>query len=253
MESLARVLRLDDIEADHLMSLGDPRSRVRRAKASGRAERVPARLRDLLAALNMPAFIENRYFDVLAANPCAIAFNPRLEPGNNRLRSLMLDPTERDFHDDWETAVDEFIAAFRRSLGDETDDSRAIELVGELSLASARFRSHDIRQLAGGTAVVSHPSLGALRLHRERMPIDDLILVVYYPAEHSADALDHALQQPQAASPVVKGDLTFASGTVSSSVARGRSRRDRVGPCGPGLEGGDRVGAHQGFLLSEAG
>lgn len=192
LESLARVLRLDEIEADHLMSLGGPRPRVRRAKASGRAERVPARLRDMLAALNMPAFIENRYFDVLAANPFAIAFNPRLEPGNNRLRSLMLDPAERDFHEDWKTAVDDFIAAFRRSLGDETDDPRAIELVGELSLASARFRTlwarHDIRQLAGGTAVVNHPSLGALRLHREKMPIDDLVLVVYYPAEHSADA-----------------------------------------------------------------
>ncbi|MDN6016941.1 MAG: helix-turn-helix domain-containing protein, partial [Bifidobacterium mongoliense] len=42
LESLARVLRLDEIEAAHLMSLGGPRPRVRRAKASGRAERVPA-------------------------------------------------------------------------------------------------------------------------------------------------------------------------------------------------------------------
>ncbi|MBM9469176.1 helix-turn-helix domain-containing protein [Nakamurella leprariae] len=192
LESLARVLHLDEVEADYLISLGRPRPRPRRARASRRPECVPARLKDLLAALDIPAFIENRYFDVLAANPLATAFSPRLAPGNNRLRSLMLDPAERDFQEDWDRAVDEFIASFRSSLGDDTADPRAIELVGELSLASARFRAlwarHDVRQLQGGTAAVNHPNLGVLRLHREKMPIGDLILVLYYPAEHSADA-----------------------------------------------------------------
>lgn len=195
LESLARVLRLDEIEAEYLLSLGSPRPR--RTRAPRRTVRVPARLHDLLAALDIPAFIESRYFDVLAANPLAIAFSPRLAPGNNRLRSLILDPAERDFQEDWDTATEEFIAAFRRSLGDDTADPRAIELVGELSLASARFRSlwarHDVRQLEGGTAAVYHPSLGALHLHREKMPIGELILVLYYPAEHTADAEKLAL------------------------------------------------------------
>jgi len=197
LEALARVLRLDEVEAEYLMSLGSPRSHPRRTRSPRRAERVPARLHDLLAALDIPAFLENRYFDVLAANPLAIAFSPRLAPGNNRLRSLMLDPAERDFQEDWNAAVDEFIAAFRRSLGDDTADPRAIELVGELSLASARFRSlwarHDVRRLEGGTAAVNHPSLGALHLHREKMPIGELILVLYYPAERSVDAEKLAL------------------------------------------------------------
>ncbi|GAA3658472.1 helix-turn-helix domain-containing protein [Microbacterium marinilacus] len=192
LESLARVLQLDEVEAEYLISLGSPRPRPRRARAAHPPERVPARLKDLLAALDTPAFIENRYFDVLAANPLATAFSPRLVPGNNRLRSLMLDPAERDFQQDWDGAVDEFIASFRRSLGDDTADPRAIELVGELSLGSARFRAlwarHDVRQLQGGTAAVNHPALGALRLHREKMPVGDLILVLYYPAENSADA-----------------------------------------------------------------
>ncbi|TVT01058.1 helix-turn-helix transcriptional regulator [Amycolatopsis bartoniae] len=194
LESLARVLRLDDVETEYLLGLGGPRPRRRRPR---RTERVPARLHHLLAALDIPAFIENRYFDVLAANPLAVAFSPRLAPGHNRLRSLMLDPEEREFHDDWDSAVGEFVASFRRSLGDGSADPRAIELVGELSLASARFRSlwgrHDVRLLAGGTTSVNHPVVGQLRLHREKLPVDELILVVYYPDEHSDSAEKVAL------------------------------------------------------------
>ena len=194
LESLARVLRLDDVETEYLLSLGGSRPRGRRTR---RSDRVPARLHHLLAARDIPAFIENRYFDVVASNPLAVAFSPRLAPGHNRLRSLMLDPEEREFHDDWDSAVDEFIASFRRSLGDDTADPRAIELVGELSLASARFRSlwarHDVRQLAGGTTSVTHPVVGPMRLHREKLPVDELILVVYYPDEHSDSAEKVAL------------------------------------------------------------
>ncbi|NMO38108.1 helix-turn-helix transcriptional regulator [Streptomyces sp. GMY01] len=205
LESLARVLRLDDVETEYLLSLGGPQPRPRRTRPARRADRVPARLHHLLAALDIPAFIENRYFDVLAANPLATAFSPRLAPGHNRLRSLMLDPEEREFHDDWESAVKDFIASFRRSLGDGTSDPRAIELVGELSLASARFRElwgrHDVRQLVGGTTSVHHPVVGSLRLHREKLPVDELIVVVYYPDEHSDSAERLAMLSSLASKP----------------------------------------------------
>jgi transcriptional regulator with XRE-family HTH domain len=218
LEALARVLRLDDVETEYLLSLGGPRPRRRPAR---RSARVPARLHHLLAALDIPAFIENRYFDVVASNPLAVAFSPRLTPGHNRLRSLMLDPEEREFHDDWESAVDEFIASFRRSLGDDTADPRAIELVGELSLASARFRSlwarHDVRHLAGGTTSVTHPVVGPLRLHREKLPVDDLILVIYYPDEHSESAEKVTLLASLAsAAPNGPADRSFRGTGVTS-------------------------------------
>jgi transcriptional regulator with XRE-family HTH domain len=189
LESLTRVLQLDEVEAEYLLSLGTARPRIRPQR---RTERVPARLHQLLAALEVPAFIEGRYFDVLASNSLAVAFSPRLTPGNNRLRSLLLDPEDRQFHEDWDSAVAQFIALFRRAIGDDTTDARAVELVGELSLSSARFRSlwarHDVRQLVGGTTTVNHPTVGALSLHREKLPVDDLILVIYYPDEHSDSA-----------------------------------------------------------------
>jgi transcriptional regulator with XRE-family HTH domain len=189
LESLGRVLHLDEVETEYLLDLVTPRSRPRRHH---RPVQVPARLHHLLAAIDVPAFIESRHFDVLASNPLAVAFSPRIVPGQNRLWSLLLDPEEREFHDDWDTAVSSFVAAFRRSVGDDASDARTVELVGELSLASARFRSlwarQDVRRLDGGTTTVHHPGVGDLRLHREKLPVDDVILVVYYPDADSDSA-----------------------------------------------------------------
>lgn len=189
LEALARVLQLDDVEAAYLMSLATPRPRARQRQ---REERVPARLHHLLASIATPAFIEGRYFDVLAANASAIAFSPRLAPGNNRLRSLLLDPEEREFHVHWERSVSDFVALFRHSLGDDVGEQRAIELVGELSLASARFREEwarqGVRTFSGGAVQIEHPVLGALQLHREKMQLEDLVLVVYYADEDSPTA-----------------------------------------------------------------
>lgn len=188
LESLARVLQLDDLETEYLLGLATarPRSRPRR-----KPERVPARAHQLLASLNVPAFVEGRAFDVLASNQLAVALSPRLTPGHNRLRSLLLDPEEQAFHEDWARAAEDFIAAFRSSVGDDTDDPRFVELVGELSLSSERFRSlwarHDVRRLDGGTTVVNHPVVGQMRLHRDKLPFDGLLLVLYY-ADQGSDS-----------------------------------------------------------------
>jgi transcriptional regulator with XRE-family HTH domain len=181
LAALARVLHLDEVEHQYLLDLATP---SRHARPRRRAERVPSRLHHLLAALEVPAFIEGGAFDVLASNPLALALSPRLRPGENRLRSLMLDPEEREFHADWDVATAEFIGSFRNSIGQDTHDARIVELVGELSLASARFRTlwarHDVRRLEGGTTTVNHPVVGELRLHRDKLPVGGLILVLYY-------------------------------------------------------------------------
>ncbi|PZF58377.1 transcriptional regulator [Curtobacterium sp. MCSS17_008] len=203
LEALARVLQLDDVETAWLWDLATPRPRVRRARP---VERVPARLQHLLAALDVPAFVEGRYFDVLASNKAAVSLSPRLVPGENRLRSLLLDPAERGFHRDWEGAVASFVGAARKTLGHDESDPRAVELVGELSLASARFRTlwarHDVRALDGGSVTVDHPRVGPLDLHREKLPVGEVILVIYYPDEHSdsADKL-HLLSTWDASAP----------------------------------------------------
>jgi hypothetical protein len=142
-----------------------------------------------VASVQVPAFVEGRTFDVLASNRLAVALSPRLQPGYNRLRSLLLDPEEQAFQQDWTRSTEGFIAAFRKSIGDDIDSPRFVELVGELALSSERFRTlwarHDVRSLDGGTTTVNHPVVGELRLHRDKLPVDDLLLVLYYADQGS--------------------------------------------------------------------
>jgi transcriptional regulator with XRE-family HTH domain len=189
LDSLARVLCLNEIETEYLLALGMPSRGSRRQRP---AVQVPDRLHHLLAALEIPAFVESRHFDVLASNDLAVALSPRLVPGRNRLLSLLLDDEERAFHEDWEQAVVQAVGSFRHEVSEDPIAPRAVELVGELSISSARFRSlwarHDVRRLTGGSTSVVHPSLGKLRLHREKLPVDSFLLVLYYPDQGGENA-----------------------------------------------------------------
>ncbi|MET4783267.1 helix-turn-helix transcriptional regulator [Glaciihabitans sp. UYNi722] len=196
LDALVRVLRLDAVERDYLHGLVAPLPRLGKARRRT-PERVPARLHQLLATVGVPAFVEGRTFDVLAANELATALSPRLRPGENRLRSLLLDPEEQAFQKDWAASSAGFIAAFRESIGDDINDPRFIELVGELSLSSGRFRKlwarHDVRMLEGDTTTVTHPIVGELHLHRDKLPVDGVLLVLYYADVGSQSAEKLAL------------------------------------------------------------
>ncbi|MET1075459.1 MAG: hypothetical protein ABWY11_22620 [Umezawaea sp.] len=65
--------------------------------------------------------------------------------------------------------------SLRQSVGTDTDDDRFVELVGELSLVSPRFRAlwnrHDVGNQRGAPVPFDHPRVGQLRLHRERLAI----------------------------------------------------------------------------------
>ncbi|MGH3408910.1 MAG: hypothetical protein ACRDRJ_41405 [Streptosporangiaceae bacterium] len=157
-----------------------------------------AGIESLLATINMPAFVVNKYRDVLAANPLAQALSPLMTPGVNRLRALFTDPLARDYHPDWEAGTVGIMAQPRAEAGANADDPRLEALVGELSLKSERFRRlwprHYVRPGESATARIRHPRVGELELRREKLAItgtDGLLLVVYHaePGSRSADAL----------------------------------------------------------------
>src|SRR6478672_5821484 len=75
LDAIARALQLDDDHFAHLLSLVEDVPRRRRRRP--RAEVVPSGAMQLLDSLHQPAFIEGRYFDILAANPLATALSPR--------------------------------------------------------------------------------------------------------------------------------------------------------------------------------
>lgn len=193
LESIARVLQLDDESTAYLLSLGANRPRRRRRAPR---EVVPTGISKLVETLPLPAFVEGRYLDVLVANPLAGALSPRLIAGANRLRDVFLDPAEQALFPDWDRATKGLVAGFRQSVGTDIDNPRFIELVGELSLASPRFRRlwarHDVEPRQGARTHFEHPQLGELVLNREKLAVsgtDGLMLVVYH-ADAGSEAAD---------------------------------------------------------------
>jgi transcriptional regulator with XRE-family HTH domain len=197
LTALARVFGLDSTGTTYLLSLAE--QTPSRGRRRARRELVPEGIQKLLAALQLPAFVEGRYFDVLAANPLATALSPRLAAGRNRLHDVFLDPDEQALYSDWDDTTARLVAGFRRSVGTDTGDARFVQLVGELSLASERFRTlwsrHDVEPRQSWPVALDHPLVGPLTLNREKLLIGDtpqtLSLAVYHPdpATDSADRL----------------------------------------------------------------
>jgi hypothetical protein len=70
-----------------------------------------------------------------------------------------------------------------------------IQLVGELSVRSDRFRRlwarHDVCTLQGGTVALNHPQVGTLELRYDKFMIgaaDNQVLVVYHAEPEGASA-----------------------------------------------------------------
>jgi transcriptional regulator with XRE-family HTH domain len=193
LESIARVLHLDDDGLTHLLTLVTDVPRRRRRRP--RQQTPPTGALKLLASLVQPAFIENRYFDVLASNALARAIDPRLAVGGNQLRDMFLDPAGQALYPEWTVATECLMAGLRQAVGKDIDDPRFIELTGELTLASPRFRQlwakHEVRRQTGGVVRFDHPQVGDLALNRERMSIagaEGMMLVVFHPEPGSSDA-----------------------------------------------------------------
>lgn len=198
LESIGRVLHLDDDHMAHMMTLVAevPRQRKRRF----RKETVPSGAHKLLDSLVQPAYIEGRYFDVLASNRLAMALSPSFAVGRNQLRDMFLDQTEQELQPDWEDVTECFIASLRQAVGTDIDDPRLIELTGMLSLASPRFRQlwarHEVRRQWGTRIRFNHPQVGEMTLNRERLSVggaEDLMLVMYHADAGSRDAEKLAL------------------------------------------------------------
>ncbi|MBB4751908.1 transcriptional regulator with XRE-family HTH domain [Actinoplanes lobatus] len=193
LESIARVLHLNEEHFAHLLTLACEAPRRRRRRP--RKQTPPPGALKLMDSLVQPAFIEDRYFDILASNSLARALSPGLAVGGNQLRDLFLDPAEQALHPQWEAVTECFIANLRQAVGNDVDDPRFIELTGELSLASPRFRQlwgrHEVRGQQGAPVRLNHPQVGELSLNRERLRIDGtdgLMLVVYHPNAGTSNA-----------------------------------------------------------------
>ncbi|WP_252786446.1 helix-turn-helix transcriptional regulator [Actinoallomurus rhizosphaericola] len=233
LESLARALDLDHAGVEHLMRLAAPRPPSARRRP--RRPTVPATIRLLVESLNLPAFVEDCHFDVLAANRLAMMLSPNFQIGHNRLLSTFLDPEERTLFPDWDAMTADMVAAFRTSVADAADDARTIELVGELSLRSQRFRElwgrHDVQSRVGTRpSRLMHPQLGELTLMREKLvisgPVSQLLVIWHpHPGSDSAEKLALLRSMTVSVEPSAFPDADRPDGDDDATAVRDTHRR----------------------------
>ena len=203
LESVSRALQLDEAEHAHLLDLlrtANLDRPPRRVAAPGQVRPSIRRIVDAMAAL--PAFISNGRLDILHANPLLEAlysehFRDPVRPVNSA-RFMFLDPRARTFFPDWETNMQDAVAALRGEAGRNPFDRGLSDLVGLLSTRSEAFRvqwaRHDVRFHRSGTKRMHHPLVGDLTLAYERLelPADPGLALVTYSAEPGS-ASDKAL------------------------------------------------------------
>jgi transcriptional regulator with XRE-family HTH domain len=203
VQALARALRLDASEREHLADLlqPDPHA-VRRAPA--RPQRVRPGLYLMLETLShVPAFVMGRRTDVLASNRLARAvltdFDALPAPRRNLARYYLLDPQARERVGDWERIAAETAAMLRLEAGRYPDDRQLADLVGELTVQSPEFsrwwNDHKVLRRTHGAKWYVHPVVGELHFSYEsfQVPGDvDQVLCVYNvePGSQSAKGLE---------------------------------------------------------------
>ncbi|MFI1564425.1 helix-turn-helix domain-containing protein [Streptomyces sp. NPDC020490] len=195
--SIAGALQLDEEATAYLLRLAaDLRTRRRRSR---RPEKAGDGIRTLISTWPLtPAYVHGTYMDVLAANPLAVALSPFNAPGHNSILAAFLEPELRALHADWEEMTARIVPYLRSVAGPDIDDPRLVEIVGELSVRSDRFRKlwarQDVKHKATGTSRLQHPQVGALELHYEKLLIPGTrgqTLVTYHarPGSDSEDRL----------------------------------------------------------------
>ncbi|MGW0552047.1 helix-turn-helix transcriptional regulator [Streptomyces altiplanensis] len=218
LEAVARALHLDEAERAHLFDLAQPTTAQARRKRPLAPQRVHPVLYRTLDSLSVPAVVQGRRTDVLAANRLAHAlytdFEARPRRERNFARFVFLDEAARALYADWEKVAGDCLAMLRLYAGRHPDDPQLTELIGELSLHSGTFRrmwaDHDVQAHTTGTKRLHHPLVGDLTLDYlvlavEGDPEQTLTIYTPEPASPSAEALallaswtDTSASRPQA-------------------------------------------------------
>lgn len=204
LATLARALRLDDDQQKYLYELaGRTDARPSRGRRSAPAQHLRPTMRRLLDQLTgAPALVLGRRMDILAWNLAAAAlytdFSLMPSERRNYVRLLFTDPIVRDMHREWEHDARDAVAALRMEAAADPDAPELAQLVGELSVQDADFRTwwaeHRVNNAGYGTKHYRHRLVGELTLECDIWSSPDgsgqrLMVLTAEPGSPSHDAL----------------------------------------------------------------
>jgi transcriptional regulator with XRE-family HTH domain len=199
LDAIARALDLGDTGRAHLGRLVG--ASPTRRRSSRPVQRVRPGLYQLLDSLDgTPAMILGRRTDVLATNRAARVlfadFDAMPPRERNYARWMFTSEQARNLFADWSVQARTAVENLRLDFGGDPHDPAVIELVDELSAASAEFRmwwaKHRVFQRTYGTKRLRHPVVGDLSVDYETftMPGDAEQTLFVYLAEAGSPSRD---------------------------------------------------------------
>jgi transcriptional regulator with XRE-family HTH domain len=182
IDALARALKLDPDEHEHLRALAARAARYAPEPSAAPSRTVHPQLKLLLETLRPnPAYITSRTLDLLAANPGALALYAGIGdwPASQRNigRFLFLHPAARDIYADWDHQIRGCVARLRALAGTDPDAPDLAALIGELLLKSPDFarlwERYDVTtRTAAQKKTFHHPHVGMITLGFQGMQLE---------------------------------------------------------------------------------
>ena len=187
LDAIARALRLDETEREHLHDLAAA-SRARSARRSRKPgpEQLTDATRQLIASFGRtPVIVLGRRSDVLGWNRTGHALfaghldrespeDPDLR--SNTARLVFRDPHTRELYgEDWPRKARDSVGRLRLAAGRHPDDPALATLIGELAMHSTEFAElwaeHKVRAWDVATYQMHHPAVGTLEVTQQAMNV----------------------------------------------------------------------------------
>ncbi len=190
LESLVRVLRLDDIERDHLFLLA---LRQHPLTETFTPPTVSATVQQFLDQLGTtPACALDVRSNIIAWNAahCAVFgdYSARSGRARNLIWTLFTTPSPYVCTPEWRELARVYLAQFRAGYGRFINDPWWAEQIAELNRVSPEFRElwprHDVQNVSEGHKTMHNPAVGALSfdfLLLQAVDSGDLRLLIHTP------------------------------------------------------------------------
>ncbi|WP_344250356.1 helix-turn-helix transcriptional regulator [Isoptericola hypogeus] len=206
LNAIARALRLNDLERDHLFRLvqGGPAAPITRP-GDPAPTAVRSSVRRVLDNMAVPAVVYDAAHDIVAANEMGRAlyhFHFDTDGQPNIARFIFLDPRARAFYGDWSEACRMTAAMLRLEAGRDPLNEELTAIIGELSTRSPQFRQdwarHEVYEHRSGEKTFNHPDLGPIHVTFDgfAMPGEDGLSIVTYSAEPGTPDADRLALLP---------------------------------------------------------
>jgi MmyB-like transcription regulator ligand binding domain/Helix-turn-helix domain len=202
LTAIARTLRLDEAEREHLFRLAEMPTMPPAVDDPA----VPGEVLEILTALEpLPATLLNSRYDVLAANagyealfrgwhtvPCE---------RHNILWCCFVEPTARQRFLNMDEQMPRLVGTLRASFAHHLGEPAWTGFIRRLSLASPEFARlwarHDVARPATAIKQIRHPDAGVLTMRSTSLAVagmPEARIVTYTPADdHTRAWLPHAL------------------------------------------------------------